>query len=192
VLRNRVRALLPLAIVAIELASCAPSPSADEIQLGEAPRPVRKLLHTGDPAPAFQVESTAGDSLDSAQLFGKSATVVVFFATWCKVCEVKLPLVRETLADYGEVSTIAVSLDDVSTFHRAPEYLERHGLRMPLVRGALYPEFVLAYDAPLGVPMVVIVGRDGTVVDVQSGWASGHGERLRAALDAARLPPTGN
>ena len=181
------RHALPLALVAMALASCAPSPASDEIQLGEA-QPVRKPLHAGDRAPAFQVESTAGDSLDSAELFGKSATVVVFFATWCKVCEVKLPLVRETLADYGEVRTIAVSLDDGSTFHRAPEYLERHGLRMPLVRGALYPEFVLAYDAPLGVPMVVIVGRDGTVVDVQSGWASGHGERLRAALDAARSP----
>lgn len=179
-----------LAVAASLLVSCGPAPDTDEIRLGEEVRVERRRpLASGDVAPPFAVETTTGDTIESSAVLGKRVLVVMFFTTWCKVCHRKLPIVRDVLAGYGdEVMTLAVSLDDAETWAPAPSYLRGHGLEMPLVRGALHPPFVLAYDPALAIPMVVVIGRDGRVVDAQPGLSLGDRERLRAAIEVARGP----
>ncbi len=139
------------------------------------------------PVPDFLVSSTDGQSFDSHALSGKQAFVIVFFATWCPVCEKKLPYVKKALDQLGPLTVILVSADAPETFHQVPAYLKRHGLsQLPVVRATRYPAFALSYDPFSIVPLVVVVGRNGGLVDFQMGIQPNDSDRLIKAVQLAR------
>jgi peroxiredoxin len=112
--------------------------------------------------------------------------VIVFFATWCQMCEQKMPELRGALDALGPVTVIGVSVDDPDTWSRVPAFMQTHGLRFPLVRASQYPRFALSYNPFSMVPLVVVVGRNGGLVDFQMGYAPNDRERLIAAVQLAR------
>lgn len=139
-------------------------------------------------APPFRVRLDDGTVLDSREVVGERALVLVFFATWCPYCTREMPLVRKALEGIGgDVVPIAVSLDGGDTFDGARPFLERYGLQLPLVRGEENFAFVRDYDPHGTIPQVVVVARDGRVVDVQQGHDPDHLDRLRSAIFVARL-----
>ena len=82
---------------------------------------------------------------------------------------------------------ILVSVDTVETFGQVPTYLKRHGLSaLPVVRATRYPVFALSYDPFSIVPLVVVVGRNGGLVDFQMGIKQNDSERLIKAVQLAR------
>jgi peroxiredoxin len=137
------------------------------------------------PVPKFRLRAADGKMLDSAELEGKPF-VVVFFATWCQMCAMKLPLLRAALESVGPVATIGVSVDEPETWPQASAFLRENGLRFPLVRAAEFPRFSLAYNPFSLVPLVVVVGRNGGLVDYQMGYAPSDRERFIAAVKLAR------
>jgi thiol-disulfide isomerase/thioredoxin len=136
--------------------------------------------------PAFDVTTLDCRSLKSGELVGKRPFVLVFFASWCGVCERKMPSVRAAAAALGDqVDFIGVALDEDETWKNVSSFVERHGLAFPIVRGAHYRSFSLGYD-PLGsIPVVVVVGRDGVVVDLQVGYSPFDYNRLVGAAALA-------
>lgn len=149
------------------------------------------MLSPREPVPPFKLVATDGSVLDSNALVGRRPFVVVFFTTWCHVCELKLPLVREmALASGADVTFVGVPIDDEQTWHEVDGYVRRHGLEFPIVRGAWFPRFALAYDPLQTVPVVAVIGKDGYLVDYQIGWARSHAPRLRAAVEEAKRDPS--
>lgn len=139
------------------------------------------------PVPSFHVRSTDGRSFDSGKLVGDRAFLIIFFATWCPVCEKKLPFVKKALDRLGPLTVILVSADEPGTFHQVPVYLRRHGLsHLPVVRATKYPAFALSYDPFSLVPLVVVVGRNGGLVDFQMGITADDAGRLIKAVHLAR------
>jgi hypothetical protein len=138
------------------------------------------------PVPGFKVKTIDGRLLDSTALVGNEPFIVFFFATWCSMCDQKMPHVRRALEATGPVKVIGVSLDESSTWPHAPGYLKEHGINVPLVRGSDYPRFALSYNPFSMIPLVVIVGRNGGLVDFQMGYANNDRERLIAAVQLAR------
>lgn len=139
------------------------------------------------PVPVFHVRSTDGRSFDSDALVGDRAFLVVFFASWCPVCEKKLPFVKKALDKLGPLTVILVSADEPETFHQVLGYLRRHGLsHLPVVRATKYPAFALSYDPFSLVPLVVVVGRNGGLVDFQMGITADDSGRLVKAVQLAR------
>lgn len=157
---------------------------------GLDPQKLKGLRFVGmdnGPVPRFDVRSSDGRRFDSARLVGHQPFVVIFFATWCPVCENKLPLVKKALDRLGPLTVILVSADDPDTFERVPAYLRRHGLeRLPVVRGTDYPAFAVSYDPFSRVPLVVVVGRNGGLVDFQMGITTDDTQRLIKAVELAR------
>ena len=137
------------------------------------------------PVPKFRLRAVDGRTLDSAELQGKPF-VVVFFATWCQMCAMKLPVLRAALESVGPVTVIGVSVDEPETWPQAPGFLRETGLRFPLVRAAEFPRFSLAYNPFSLVPLVVVVGRNGGLVDYQMGYAPSDRERFITAVKLAR------
>ncbi len=163
----------------------SPAPPVEE-DTGE---PFRALSPT-ERVPAFRVRTTSGTPVDSRDLVGKSAFVVVFFATWCEVCEMKLPVLSRALEVIGgDIPVIGVSVDEPSTWHMVDGYLARLGFEHPTVRATDYPRFSTAYDPVSTVPAVAIVGRNGYLVDYQLGYGPSHPRRLLLALRIARDIP---
>lgn len=168
-------------------ASDADDSGSGQIDL-EKLRGMRFVGMDNGPVPAFRVSSTDGQSFDSTAMVGNRPFVIVFFATWCPVCEKKLPYVKKALAKLGPLTVILVSADTPETFGQVPAYLQRHGLsHLPVVRATRYPVFALSYDPFSIVPLVVVVGRNGGLVDFQMGIKQHDSKRLIKAVQLARI-----
>ncbi len=138
------------------------------------------------PVPEFELTLADGEVLRSEDWVGKRAFVVVFFATWCQVCEVKMPLIRSALRSSEDVTLLLVSVDEPDTWRHVPGFLREQRLGNSLLASALEnPRFAMGYDPMGAVPLVVVVGRDGRLVDYQVGLSPADGSRLVAAVARA-------
>jgi thiol-disulfide isomerase/thioredoxin len=139
------------------------------------------------PVPDFRLRAIDGRWLDSHQLVGERPFVVVFFATWCAVCDLKMPLLRQALAATGPVDVIGVSVDDARTLGKVAPYLKHHGLtNVPIVPARSFPTFAVSYNPFSTVPLVVVVGQNGGLVDYQVGYSPDDEQRLEAAVRLAK------
>ncbi len=103
----------------------------------------------------------------------------------------KLPVVKRALAKAkGPYQVIGVPIDDADTWDAVPQFIDDHGLDFPIVRGAQYSEFTRAYDPFDQIPVVIVVGRDGYVVEVQLGFSPNDFARLLAAIDLGQEEKT--
>jgi thiol-disulfide isomerase/thioredoxin len=137
--------------------------------------------------PDFLLASERCEIFDSRELVGKQPFVVVFFASWCSVCEHKFPLIHRALEERGDdIKALFVSLDDAEGWGDTEQFLARNGMvPTSAVVGRDYMPFSLGYNPFRSVPVVVVVGRSGRVVDVQVGVRDGDEDRLDEALDVA-------
>ena len=158
-------------------------PVSKQPELAEPP----ELIAPEERVPDFLLASESCEIFDSRELVGKQPFVVVFFASWCSVCEHKMPLLREALDDRSDqLTSVFVSLDDATGWSETEAFLARHGLvPTSAVAGRDFLGFSLGYNPFRSVPVVVIVGRSGRVVDVQIGVREGDAPRLLRALDRA-------
>lgn len=139
------------------------------------------------PVPEFRLRAVTGHWFDSHDLVGEEPFIVVFFASWCAVCDRKLPMLRQALQATGPVTTIGVAVDDAQTFPRVLPFLNRVGMAdLPVVAGTRFPNFTASYNPFSTVPLVVVVGQNGGLVDYQLGYAPNDEERLEAALRLAK------
>jgi thiol-disulfide isomerase/thioredoxin len=142
--------------------------------------------------PEFLLATEGCQIFDSHDLVGKEPFVVVFFASWCSVCEHRIPLLRDALRERsGQVIPLWISLDDAADgWGETDAFLERHALaRQSAVAGREFLGFSLGYNPFRSVPVVVVVGRSGRVVAVQIGVRDGDEDVLERALDAAIAEP---
>ncbi|HTV20216.1 MAG TPA: redoxin domain-containing protein [Polyangiaceae bacterium] len=205
--------LAALPFAAVLLAACTPPAPAAPAAVAPTPRvrdvfpelgaacgvPRQRALSEPPPAiapdervPEFLLATEACQILDSRELVGKRPFVVVFFASWCSVCEHRIPLLREALQERGlAVTPLWISLDDEADGWRETDaFLERHALaRESAVAGREFLGFSLGYNPFRSVPVVVVVGRSGRVVAVQIGVREGDDEMLEQALDEAIAQP---
>ncbi|MEZ4369811.1 MAG: TlpA disulfide reductase family protein [Polyangiaceae bacterium] len=184
-----------LVCVSLAASACAPSGAGDS-----APRQIDlegdmgllepfRAISPKEPVPHFMVMDTAGGVHDSRKLLGQGPLLINFFASWCESCAAKAPLVNQSLKHAPPHTTaLAVSLDDNSTWKYVDGYVSDHGLDYPVIRGAEFAKFALAFDPVQAVPTLVVVGVDGYVVDFQVGLRAGDAERLPRALQRAATP----
>ena len=188
--RPRQFASCRLLLLCLALSACTPGVATREIDLtgralDDTIEPERSI-DTEHQVPAFRIQTLSGDVLDSKELIGKHPFMFVYFATWCDVCRMKLPMVKFVLDRYaGDVEVYGVVMDDGSTWDRVPEYLQRYDIDYALVRAEAFPRFAMAYSPSGRVPAVTIVGKDGYLVDYQHGYARQHFSRLVRALSVA-------
>ena len=146
------------------------------------------VIAPAERVPEFWLTTEACDVVDSRELVGKQPFVVVFFASWCSVCEHRVPALRAALAERaGQVAAVWVSLDDPRDgWAETDAFLARHALApRSAVAGREYLRFSLGYNPFRSVPVVVVVGRSGRVVNIQIGAREGDDAALEQALDVA-------
>jgi thiol-disulfide isomerase/thioredoxin len=172
------------------LFACGPKTAATEIDLtGSAPEDVlepERSIDREHPVPAFRVHTVAGDVFDSEEFIGKRAFMLVYFATWCEVCRMKLPMVRFVLARYAaDLEVFGVVMDDEHTWHDVPTYLERYDIDYELIRAEQFPRFAAAFSPSGLVPAVTVVDKNGYVLEYQHGYSRTHLNGLIRAVTVA-------
>jgi thiol-disulfide isomerase/thioredoxin len=180
----------PPARAATPLAVGPGEPPARSCPVGPEPPPRRapQRITPAERVPEFLLATEACDVIDSRELVGKVPFVVVFFASWCPVCEHRVPQLREALQRRaGQLTALWITLDDARDgWDETHDFLVRHALApTSAVAGRDFLGFSLGYNPFRSVPVVVIVGRSGRVVGVQIGVRDGDDADLEQALDDA-------
>jgi thiol-disulfide isomerase/thioredoxin len=166
-----------------QLLNQARSPSTQEGAFGDLP-----IVGMDDGAvPEFELAAPGGVLYSSKALVGQQAFVTVFFATWCDYCQVELKAMQQAFAKTGPLPVIPVSVDGPDTWQRVPGYLAAFGIHERAVRASDYPRFAASYDPFDTVPLLVIVGRNGGLVDCLVGYDPAHAERLVDSLKLAKM-----
>ncbi len=141
---------------------------------------------TGGEAPGPQVPALEIARLDGSGDFAlaelesaKTPTLLWFWAPWCPICSAEAPEIERLAAEAGdELAVVAIGgRDDASN---GPAFVERHGLRSPMV---LFDESMAvwsAYRIP-GQPGAVLLDRKGRE---RERWIGAFDTHL--ALEAAR------
>jgi hypothetical protein len=145
-------------------------------------RQLRLVGMDDGPVPAFVVQTADGTELDLAERIGHEAFVVAFFATWCEACERKLRSLTRALRECGPILLVPVSVDGPETRDRVGEYLRSVGISESPVLASDFPLFAFSYNAFDTVPLLVIVGQNGGLVDYQLGYEIEHERRLVGSL----------
>jgi thiol-disulfide isomerase/thioredoxin len=135
----------------------------------------------GDIPPDY-VGATWDDKPVQLSQYAGKAVVMSFWATWCGYCMKELPILANIQkAAKGKVQVIAVNTEESEVFDK---------VRRPI--GKL--ELVAAYDPENkarkaygvnGIPHMVIIGRDGKIVQVFRGYDASTLPDIVAAINQA-------
>ncbi len=163
-----------------ELITEEPAEPVDPNELGGL-----EIIKPGEVVPAFSLTAEDGTVLDSKELVGTKPFVMVFFASWCKVCEETLPHVTKALQNAGpDLLTIGVALDNDETWDLVAPFVERHGIgHFKLVRGQQNRRFAVGYNPFGSVPVVEVIDRSGVITELLRGYREGHEARLFSAIE---------
>ena len=120
-------------------------------------------LDVGDPAPSFEGQTTGGDRIVSAEMKGKSALFLVFWATWCPVCKTEIPKIKDIHAKYATkgMPMIAIDVGVNDSLKKVEKYLEANQITYPVIfdEGSTITKLY----GVRGTPTVVIVDKGGIV-----------------------------
>ena len=117
----------------------------------------------GKPVPEFRLQAIDGAELTPESLRGR-VYVLDFWATWCGPCLAEMPNLHAAHEALGEVELISISLDHdpalVAEFRRERWPMPwTHAVPDTQAHARLTADFALA-----GIPTMVLVGRDGTIL----------------------------
>ena len=116
---------------------------------------------------------------------GKRPIVIAFFATWCRPCEVELPILEKLRAQFPPeaLAMVAVSVDGPESTARIAPLVRRLGLTFPVVHDA--DSSVSAKLNPQRtVPFLITVDARGRIVGERAGFSAEHQRSLPAQIAA--------
>ena len=125
----------------------------------------------GKAAPlGYTLKDMHGVDVSLASFKGK-VIIVNFWATWCGPCKVEIPDLVALQEQYrDDLVVLGVSVDD--TAEQMRPYAAEYKINYPLLVAKDRQDFQDAYGPLWGIPVSVIVGRDGRIAKKHSGIAS--------------------
>lgn len=152
----------------------------------QAATPSPDMPGKGDVPPTQLGQRLDGSPVTLDPKSGK-AYVIAFWASWCAPCVEELPILAsiQQIAGPAQMQVITVNIEDRPVYKRLESKLQESGLT-----SAFDPDKIArkAYGV-VGVPHMVIVGRDGRINAVRIGYGKttleGMAQDLNRALAAA-------
>lgn len=129
----------------------------------------------GKPAPDFKLDALAGGQTSLSELKG-SVVVVDFWATWCPPCRASMPhlnkMYEENKASGAKVFAINCKEDKKDV----QDFAQQNKLTVPILL-CTSDELMQAYQVS-GIPLTVIIGKDGKVAKTFEGYGEGTGKQI--------------
>jgi thiol-disulfide isomerase/thioredoxin len=118
----------------------------------------------------FTLKDMNGVDVKLASFKGKPI-VVNFWATWCGPCRAEIPSLVELQDKYrDDLMILGVSIDD--TADKLKPYAAEFKMNYPVLVGNGHQDMQDAFGPLYGIPVSVIVGRDGRIALKHSGIAT--------------------
>lgn len=93
--------------------------------------------------------------------------VMYWWASWCPFCAMQSPHMEKLWQTQRSKGLQLLTLSIDSKVEAATNYLQRKGYTFPA--GFMSPELEKKLPKPRGLPVTVIVGRDGKILKIQAG-----------------------
>jgi len=139
---------------------------AGAVGFGNASAQALQKLTPGMIPPAFSRTGLDGKPVDLAAFKGK-VVLLDFWASWCAPCVITIPHFRDWQTRWGGqgFQVIGISMDDSASDAKAAA--ARLRVNYPVVMGDA--KLAIAYGGILGLPVEMLVGRDGRIVSIWRG-----------------------
>jgi thiol-disulfide isomerase/thioredoxin len=126
---------------------------------------------TGKAAPLqFTLKDMNGVDVKLASFKGK-VILLNFWATWCGPCRAEIPSLIELQKQYADdLVVLGFSVDD--PIDKLKPYAKEFQINYPILVGLGREDVQEAYGPLWGIPVSVIIARDGTIQKKHSGIAS--------------------
>jgi peroxiredoxin len=125
------------------------------------------------PAAAFDftLKNVENATVNLADYRGK-VVLLDFWATWCGPCKVEIPGFIDLQEKYGRdgLQVVGVSVDD--TVDKLKPYVADMKMNYPVLQGLGHDDLMDAFGPMLGIPVSVIISRDGKVCAKHTGLTS--------------------
>jgi thiol-disulfide isomerase/thioredoxin len=115
----------------------------------------------------FQLKDMNGVDVKLDSFKGK-VILLNFWATWCGPCKAEIPSLVELQEKYADdLVVLGFSVDD--TAEKMKPYAEEYKVNYPLLVGNGREDVQNAFGPLLGIPVSVIIGRDGIIAKKHTG-----------------------
>ena len=140
--------------------------------VGEGSTPAETPLSCpADAKPAnlnFILKDASNRDVPLSKFKGK-VLVIDFWATWCGPCKVEIPHFIEFQEKYGKagLQIVGISVDD--TADKLAPYIRDMKMNYPVLQGLNHDEVQDAYGPIVGIPVSVMISRDGKICATHTG-----------------------
>jgi peroxiredoxin len=116
----------------------------------------------GRRAPDFTLKDLKGKDVRLADYKGK-VVLVNFWATWCGPCKYEIPMFVDLQQRYGDkgLAFLGISVDD--PLAELTPFVAKYKMNYPVLIGLGREDVQEAYGPMFGIPVTVVVGRDGSI-----------------------------
>lgn len=116
----------------------------------------------------FTLKDVEGKDVSLESFKGK-VVLIDFWATWCGPCKVEIPHFIEFQQKYGAkgLQIVGISVDD--PVDKLAPYVKEMGMNYPVLQGLGHDEVQDAFGPILGIPVSVMISRDGKVCATHTG-----------------------
>jgi peroxiredoxin len=160
---NRLAALSPVAETG------EPSPAAKRMLTAGPFTPPSETELLGKPAPNFTLSDVDSHEVKLASLRGK-AVLLDFWATWCEPCREATPHIQSLHDRFKDRNLVVLGIDTNEPAEKARKYFADENYTFGNLLGS-GNDVVKNYGAN-GIPLVVLIDKDGIVRYVHRGWGS--------------------
>ena len=167
---SRKAAWLAMGAVTLALALIWLAPGLDHVDEG-APGEPEDAAAAGKPARLdFKLKDMNGVEVRLDSFKGK-VILINFWATWCGPCKAEIPSLVELQEKYADdLVVLGFSVDDPA--EKMKPYAEEYKVNYPLLVGNGREDVQNAFGPLLGIPVSVIIGRDGIIALKHTGIAT--------------------
>jgi thiol-disulfide isomerase/thioredoxin len=119
----------------------------------------------------FTLKDVEGKDVKLASLKGK-VVLLDFWATWCGPCKIEIPWFIEFQNKYGKqgLQVVGVSVDDTQA--KLKPYVSQMKMNYPVLQGLDHDDLQDAYGPMFGIPVTIVISRDGKVCAKHVGLSS--------------------
>jgi thiol-disulfide isomerase/thioredoxin len=119
----------------------------------------------------FTLKDIENNDVTLSTLKGK-VILLDFWATWCGPCKIEIPWFMEFQQKYGKsgLQVVGVSVDD--TLEKLKPYVTRMKMNYLVLQGLGHDDMQDAFGPMFGIPMTVIISREGRICAKHAGLSS--------------------
>ena len=119
----------------------------------------------------FTLKNVSNADVALASLKGK-VILLDFWATWCGPCKIEIPWFIEFQQKYGPkgLQVVGVSVDD--TLGKLKPYVAQMKMNYTVLQGLDHDDLLEAFGPMVGIPVTVVISRDGKVCAKHTGLTS--------------------